>query len=88
MLGSCAQPTRVGSCLFAPVTNHEGQSLDGVVSELHLSLESKDTVVSRNRIRMGQSGECPYRSDTNCQPPCAPADVHACATIYIHVEQL
>lgn len=43
MLGSCAQPTRVGSCLFVPVTNHEGQSSDGVVFELHLNLDSKDT---------------------------------------------
>lgn len=59
MLGSCAQPARVGGCLFVTATNGEGQSLDGVVSELHMNLESKDTDVSRSRMGMGQSGECP-----------------------------
>lgn len=58
MLGSCAQPARVGRCLLVPVANHEGQSRDVGVSELHLSLESNSIAVSRSRMGAGQSGEC------------------------------
>lgn len=88
VLGSCAQPTRVGVCLLMPVTNHEGQSLSRVVPELHLDLESLKYSCPKKLDLNGAVWWVSIREKwESCQPP-APANVYRHAFIDVRIEPL